>query len=90
MHTGPAHLAHTFLQPARTLPSFHTLTWLSTSSCSPELDADLHMDLPLEYHTCCSSIRLSVLLPVEPGPETNCLLRKGRQRLGLIGKTFYK
>lgn len=79
---GPDHLAHTSLQPARALASFHTQTWPFTLSCSPELDMDLHKDLHAECHVCRSSIRPSVPMPMGPGPEANCLLRKGRQRLG--------
>lgn len=85
MHLGPAHLARTFLQPARALPVFHTQAWLSTF-CFLELHTDFLMDLHPEYHICCGSIWPSVPFPWRPGPETNFLLRKGRQRLGADGK----
>lgn len=89
-HMGPAHLAHTSLQPARALPTFHTQTWPSTF-CSPELDMALHKDLHPECYVCGSSIRPSVL--IAHGARTRSHLPSQKEKAkawGLVGKAFYK
>lgn len=85
-HMGPAHFAHTSLQPARALPIFHTQTWPFTLSCSPELDTDLHKDYPQS---------VSLALPAESDQVCCCWPWGQDQRgkgkgLGLMGEIFYK
>lgn len=86
--TGPAHLAHTSLQPARALPSFHTQAWLSTF-CSPELGTDLHMDLHLECHTCVAAASDQACCCSWDQDQKPTSLSEGEGKgLGLMGKAF--
>lgn len=48
---------------------------------APRAGCGLAQRLHSECHTCVASItRPSVLLPMGPGPEANCLLRKGKAK----------
>lgn len=90
---GFSHTRHLELGHIRGLLALPTHLYSQPGLCPPSTDLALYLfllpragcglaqRLHSECHTCVASIiRPSVLLPMGPGPEANCLLRKGKAK----------